>query len=729
MRGEKRGIMAMDALCAGTLSLGAGLILLPAMGVAAKWLPLLAAVVLLLILCALWERRPWLPPAALAGAALLAYGIGAALIGAGAVNEAAAAYLRRAMEETAGGAPPFTVQLLCMLPVTVVFWALSRLGSRKKQLCLWITTLLAGGLIGYKAVFMPEGWLPPFLLLLGGMILYLPRAGMGRQGRLQARVLGAALCVPVLGLCLLIGPKEDGSWRCAALGYLIQDVQDLWEFRWGELPNLPLTSMRSMGLQPEGGGLGGDLQPSDWPVITGNSPALLRGRVYETYTGHGWESARTGNFRYESPFWHGRRREALGLDMPKPVSEPLMDDLLTETTVTLSTRRSFRTLFLPYRPESVELLRYDSDLYFDMQGEAYWSRTPKGVVEYRVKAEVWNYRDRDFDRNMLFLEQLLEQYEPDPGVARAAESCLQLPEDLPEQVKRLALELTGDCGSPYERAMALRDYLSGSCEYTLTPGPADPEKDFVAEFLTRGRGYCTYYASALTVLCRCAGVPARYVTGYGMRADNSRYIASEGTAHAWVEIYLGHIGWVPLDALGEDIFESETSTEGTAGGAAMGQPVTPSPTPGSGGGPLLADEPQKDGFDPMTLLWGVPVPAIMGWLLLTRLLRARRYRLKYVRAHYNKAAQGAEHVYRGMLRLLAMRKQKPQGGETLLGFWKRAALVLPEDVDWQEAGRIMDRLRFGGREPGWDEIEFLCGAYGRLAVHTRRALGIRGWFV
>lgn len=51
------------------------------------------------------------------------------------------------------------------------------------------------------------------------------------------------------------------------------------------------------------------------------------------------------------------------------------------------------------------------------------------------------------------------------------------------------------------------------------------------------------------------------------------------------------------------------------------------------------------------------------------------------------------------------------------------------DGGWREAAGAMDRLRFGGVEPGWDEAEAMCDAYLRLLRRTRKGLGVRGWFV
>lgn len=727
MRRDELGLLALDSLCAGVLSLGAALVLLPAVGLQAEW-PLMAAAQLVLLgLCALCEGRPWVPAAVMAGLALLCSAVLAAIGMLDQAIEAVGGYIAWAVGEAVAGSPQITVYLVCMLPITVIFWVLSRLGSRKKQLCLWIVTLLAGGLIGYKAACMPEGWLLPFMLIFAGMMLYLPRAGTGREGRLQAQALAVVLAVPVLGLSLLIGPKGDGEWRSKTVGYLVQDAQDFWEFHWGGLPSLPLTSMRSMGLQPENDRLGGDIELGDGTVITGDRPVLLRGRAYEAYTGWGWEDGGDdpGNFRYHSLFWSGRKNEAFGLDGPPRVNKHLLSEVLAETTVTLRTQRNYRSLYLPYRTEDVEVLRAGGDLYFDMRGEAYWNERPGGSVEYRVKASAWDYRDRDFDGYMLALEKELEQEGADPGYERAAECCLQLPESLPEWVRELGLEIAGEGGSPYGRAMALRDWLGGNCEYTLKPGPPDYDEDFVADFLTNKKGYCTYYASALTVLCRCAGIPARYVTGYGMIQDGRRYAATQGTAHAWTEIYLAHMGWVPLDALGQEIFEIERPEPLPAGDGIQGPPPTPSPTPSADGG--WGAEPEEEGFDSRGLLWGMPVLLVLCWLLGAKLLRQRRYTTKYVRGRYRDASAAAEHVYAGMLRLLALRGQRPRAGETLLGFWERVGPSM--DGGWREAAGAMDRLRFGGVEPGWDEAEAMCDAYLRLLRRTRKGLGVRGWFV
>ena len=108
--------------------------------------------------------------------------------------------------------------------------------------------------------------------------------------------------------------------------------------------------------------------------------------------------------------------------------------------------------------------------------------------------------------------------------------------------------------------MSIVDYLGETCTYTLTPtAETDPSLDGVENFLTYSKeGYCVQYASALTLLLRRAGIPARYVEGYvasdlARSYDNSAVSRYSGTvrdynAHAWVEVWYDGLGWIPYEA-------------------------------------------------------------------------------------------------------------------------------------------------------------------------------------
>ncbi|MEK4037264.1 transglutaminase domain-containing protein [Paenibacillus sp. FSL L8-0493] len=130
---------------------------------------------------------------------------------------------------------------------------------------------------------------------------------------------------------------------------------------------------------------------------------------------------------------------------------------------------------------------------------------------------------------------------------------LQLPDLLPERVKALAEKLTASSGNRYDSATAIRDYLQNGYSYTLDTMIPPAGADFVDHFLFETKqGYCVHFATAMTVLLRSTGIPARYVQGYGPgtqqeEAMPAKYLVTQGDAHAWVEVYFAGAGWVPFD--------------------------------------------------------------------------------------------------------------------------------------------------------------------------------------
>jgi len=130
------------------------------------------------------------------------------------------------------------------------------------------------------------------------------------------------------------------------------------------------------------------------------------------------------------------------------------------------------------------------------------------------------------------------------------ERYLALPSALPARVGSLAVELTQDEITPYDKVKRLEEYLRGY-EYTLDISPPDFQQDIVDNFLFDLRkGYCDYYASAMVVMARSIGIPARLVIGYALGTFdevNRRYIVTEADAHSWVEVYIPTIGWIPFE--------------------------------------------------------------------------------------------------------------------------------------------------------------------------------------
>ena len=134
-----------------------------------------------------------------------------------------------------------------------------------------------------------------------------------------------------------------------------------------------------------------------------------------------------------------------------------------------------------------------------------------------------------------------------------ANRYLTLPDELPYRVRQLALDLTAVQPNPYDRALAIEGYLR-EFPYTLNLPAPPANRDVVDYFLfDLKKGYCDYYASAMVVLARAAGLPARLVVGYNSGLydpQQANYKVTEADAHAWAEVYFPGYGWVEFEPTG-----------------------------------------------------------------------------------------------------------------------------------------------------------------------------------
>jgi hypothetical protein len=134
-----------------------------------------------------------------------------------------------------------------------------------------------------------------------------------------------------------------------------------------------------------------------------------------------------------------------------------------------------------------------------------------------------------------------------PITARLA--YLGLP-PLDPRIPALARRVTADAAGDEARARAIERYLRTSFRYT-TKLPDHEVADPLAHFLFERRaGHCEYFASAMTVMLRTLGIPARVATGFqsGIYNPVSGWnVVRASDAHSWVEAYLPGRGWTTLD--------------------------------------------------------------------------------------------------------------------------------------------------------------------------------------
>jgi hypothetical protein len=136
-------------------------------------------------------------------------------------------------------------------------------------------------------------------------------------------------------------------------------------------------------------------------------------------------------------------------------------------------------------------------------------------------------------------------YSPD-----ITEVYLQLPAQLDARIPEFARQIVKDAQTPFDKALVMESYLRGRFAYTLnlTGKPGD---DPLAHFLFETHaGHCEYFASAMTIMLRTLGIPAREVNGFlpGEYNDlGGDYIVRASDAHSWVEVYFPGSEWQVFD--------------------------------------------------------------------------------------------------------------------------------------------------------------------------------------
>jgi transglutaminase-like putative cysteine protease len=136
----------------------------------------------------------------------------------------------------------------------------------------------------------------------------------------------------------------------------------------------------------------------------------------------------------------------------------------------------------------------------------------------------------------------------DPAALR--DSDLQLPRRLRPSLERLAVAWAGSAATATEKLDAIEHRLKTEFRYARTfhrGQELDPALDFLFQ---NKSGHCEYFATALALVARAAGVPTRVVMGYrvGEHSPFGYYVVRDRNAHAWVEAWVPAAGWTTRDA-------------------------------------------------------------------------------------------------------------------------------------------------------------------------------------
>lgn len=602
-------------------------------------------------------------------------------------------------------APLFARQLGLTLGVTVA--GISYLFSSRNVGFLPATILVVLMLFGMWSLCQAEHlWFATPALV--ALLLLVSQTSHEKSNLFQ--VLPLAVAVVALAMLLLpsgqtvIQPLYDKAME------LRQTISDYLFFT----DPRNVFTLGNYGYYPQGNArLGGPTQPSDSPVMTvkTDSRTLLRAISKDEYTGLTWRStASARRCLYVSPRWQSLRESVFLENMPSDVVRSA-STLLDEHAVSIqmqdtATSTLFTPLFLRQFSSQTNLVAYFND-----SSELFTTRDLQRGDRYTVFAPILEGGNTQLGALIAAAPK-----GDDPYYEDICNSCLQLPEHLSgtSDAERMLADvnnITASSATPYEKACAIMRHLQRYYRYTLTPDVPPDSQDFVTYFLYVGKeGYCTYFASAMTVLCRMAGLPARYVEGFVAQpgADGFAYVTGKD-AHAWTEVYFEGFGWVPFDAtsqqqeMGGDNQQDQQQPEPSPSPSPTPSPQppeqdqqeepTPSPDPQPRQDPDVPPPPQDQ---PPFPWWLVLIAAAVAALVARIHLRMPAHMAAKATGESDKIFIYGSAVY-ALLRLM---KYKPAPGETPLLFARRLDRQKALPVQVLPLWRIMAMSHYSRVEPG-----------------------------
>ena len=311
---------------------------------------------------------------------------------------------------------------------------------------------------------------------------------------------------------------------------------------------------------------------------------------------------------------------------------------------------------------------------------------------------------------------------------------LSVPAGLPGRVADLARSIAGRAGAqnPYDRAMAIEDYLrTYPVDYDIGDGPTG--SDSVDYFLFESRrGYFDYHASAMAVMLRTLGVPARLAVGFvadesDLDQDSGAYVLRDRNSYAWTEVYFPKYGWLPFNPTPDrpaDLTPRERPAPEPGQDPSLSDfpdlPIAaadlfnnPDPDTGTSGTSPAALPDGGPGYAPWVVLGIVAFLAALGGAALLGWQRSVAG-LPYPQEVWEKA-----------VRLASWAGQSPQPGETPNDYAQRLQKVFRKVNDIPALAAAYSRSRFGHHDAGQAERQRLREIWPQLRIALLSAVAGR----
>lgn len=591
-------------------------------------------------------------------------------------------------------------------------------------------------------------------LYAGKNRLLITKHSEGRSGKWYLiAVSGFALLI--IGLSIIL-PKPLISPKLAELeGFVFETIQPLIN------PNAQNTSSDLETFILEKSDISQELDKASFPnsdrvlfMVEADEPLYLRIQSFEKYEGNRWFTEDSYlNSSFPPELFYKRQlkldilsalvsrmdeEELTGLGF-KSIDPTLPASPLKPKSATVSHSR-VKTGFLLTVPTVYGIQTMDTDMFITITNNGlckpeedlgivakyrleYISQDIRGLREWSLlrdlNQDIWN----NIQNNRLALykrheasfvelgytesEVMAILFDAQQEYNTAMELYRTLPPEIPERVYELAASITSGETSDYGKAIAIENFFhSSGFRYDLSPPRLPYNKDINDYFLFESkRGFCVHFASAMVILARACGLPARYTEGFVCDEPIDQtgcYFVRANDAHAYPEVYIAGFGWMT--------FEPTVSASGNDLNVFLGH---------------LRDQVKSIANTIRRLFLNLPpavrllfVPLfILGAFYVLWLITRLKYRLWLKRTLRFDENQALIRVFNRIIALMKNIRMDMRKADTPIKFADR--VLAEKGIDIREIAHAYSRIRYGGYRLTRDELQTAMQDYKEIIAGVK----------
>ncbi len=535
-----------------------------------------------------------------------------------------------------------------------------------------------------------------------------------------------ALCIVLAGVLLLTVPIDTDSLRVRWCADVTADLQSLTGWYTADQRESDDCTLDSLGLQAYPDRLGGNIE---WPepnviaVTDAQTASLMRITAFDTFTGENWTHEFSTAYRLGGPF----RRKQTYMTYNSAADHDVWGNSVTNIAKwqTVNVTMKTDTYLIPTLAQMktyTERTATPNPSQFNLNGE---------IVSFFGFAEGYEYTMETMEYPIATLTgadfavlESVSKVGNDPFYDNegALAPYLEVPDTISDQAATLAAAIIDEKDSPLENARTIMNYFTAEngFSYTQYPGAVRGRENVVDKVLTDKQGYCVYYASAMAMMTRSAGIPTRLAAGYRTVKDDATGLYTVDASHpyAWVECYFRNLGWIAFDP---------TPSTATTTVPVVKPQLNDQQVPETEPSDITEDGPPEAAQTSVVLLIILLVLALIVWILRAVFID-KLYALPMLRRLLRSDAAMAEAYYADILRQVGRLTTPIRGHQTALEFLQQPALAArigeQTAADLLTAVKPMMAARYGDTAPTAADAEVLSRMHATLEACVRDAMRV-----